>query len=797
MHQVVFLGARLPLTKTFVSESGRLSATPYPHVSRVTSYHEQVSDLAGFKALLDDHASKNHCLFGGQLSHPLTQESRAGKTKAAPRTWVVFDFDKVEAKDYVEVVAKYLPPECQNVSYVVQLSASMFRPDVTSWSGHIFMLLKDAVDEQRIKQWFEYLNFNLPALTSQISLSDSLQALHWPLDRTVAYGSKLIYIAPPKCIGFEPAIKQHILLVKKKVHTLTIAPFSPIDNVVIRQKINELRRSVGENEIGYEVTQYEGHEMLRKTDICNIEGIKASGDHYIRFNLNGGDSYAYFIDLRNPDIIRNFKGEPFLKTQDAAPDLYKSLRKSAAKATSNPPLEDGSDVLAFYATNQNSKLKIGAYHGETKLIELNNATIDSAKSWLYAYGMVQKEPFDHRYLVFNPKDATGYVPGSNTINLFAPSKYMQQNKSTPNPSSMSELPPVFNKCLRSALGPCPENVVEHFVNWLAYILQYRDKAQTAWVLSGVEGTGKNTLVKWYLRPIFGSQYVESVQYSNLEKEFNGFLEKALLVVIEEADTKSVENLEGMGAKLRHWITDSPLQIRRMTTDHMELENFSSFLFFTNKPTAAPVSGTDRRYNFGEYQDTKWTATPNEVRTFTSGSELEQLADVLLRWPVKVEAVRQIIETQARRDAYEAGTSINQLIAEAIHRGDLQFFVDRMPSDAEAASDFAMGNRFNPLSMFKANIARYQDMAERGEESVISEEEAFVLFRTLIPDPRYLQDSKTWRKRHYKQLGLDFDKQHRVGKNRVRGHKTQWQPATNMSVTETDKSVTNITGKKRA
>jgi hypothetical protein len=410
---------------------------------------------------------------------------------------------------------------------------------------------------------------------------------------------------------------------------------------------------------------------------------------------------------------------------------------------------------------------------------------------------VQKEPFDHRYLVFNPKDAAGYVPGSNTINLFAPSKYMQQNKSTPNPSSMSELPPVFNKCLRSALGPCPENVVEHFVNWLAYILQYRDKAQTAWVLSGVEGTGKNTLVKWYLRPIFGSQYVESVQYSNLEKEFNGFLEKALLVVIEEADTKSVENLEGMGAKLRHWITDSPLQIRRMTTDHMELENFSSFLFFTNKPTAAPVSGTDRRYNFGEYQDTKWTATPNEVRTFTSGSELEQLADVLLRWPVKVEAVRQIIETQARRDAYEAGTSINQLIAEAIHRGDLQFFVDRMPSDAEAASDFAMGNRFNPLSMFKANIARYQDMAERGEESVISEEEAFVLFRTLIPDPRYLQDSKTWRKRHYKQLGLDFDKQHRVGKNRVRGHKTQWQPATNMSVTETDKSVTNITGKKRA
>lgn len=797
MHHVVFLGARLPLTKTFVSEHGRLSATPYPHVSRVTSFHEQVADLAGFKALLDEHAAKNHCLFGGQLTHPLQQESRAGKTKAAPRTWVVFDFDKVEAKDHLEVVAKMLPPECQNVSYVVQLSASMFRPDVSSWSGHIFMLLNDEVEEKLVKQWFEYLNFNLPSLTSQLRLSDSLQALHWPLDRTVAYGSKLIYIAPPKCVGFEPAIKQHILMVKKKQQSLVIPPFQPIDNIVIRQKINELRRAVGETEIDYEITQYEGHEMLRKTDMCYIQGIKASGDHYIRFNLNGGDSYAYFIDLRNPDVIRNFKGEPFLKTQDAAPDLYNSLRRSAAKATANPPLEDGSDVLAFYATNQNSKLKIGAYHGETKQIELNNATIDAAKSWLYAYGMVQKEPFDHRYLVFNPKDAAGYIPGSNTINLFAPSPYMTQAKTSPNPSTMHDLPPVFNKCLRSALGPCTEQVVEHFINWLAYIFQYRDKAQTAWVLSGVEGTGKNTLVKWFIRPLFGSQYVESVQYSNLDKEFNGFLEKALLVVIEEADIKSVSNVDALGAKLRHWITDSPLQIRRMTTDHMEMENFTSFLLFTNKFTPAPVSGTDRRYNFGEHQDTKWTPTPNEVRTFSNGSELEALADVLLRWPVKVEAVRQIIDTQARRDAYEAGTSINQLIGEALQRGDLQFFVDRMPSDAEASSDFAMGNRFNPLSLFKANIARYQNMAELGEESIISEEEAFVLFRTLIPDPRYLQDSKTWRKRHYKSLGLDFDKQHRVGKGRARGFKVQWQQATDMTNVASDNHVAQINGKKRA
>ena len=63
-----------------------------------------------------------------------------------------------------------------------------------------------------------------------------------------------------------------------------------------------------------------------------------------------------------------------------------------------------------------------------------------------------------------------------------------------------------------------------------------------------------------------------------------------------------------------------------------------------------------------------------------------------------------------------------------------------------------------------------------EKPVLSEEEAFVLFRTLISDNRYFQDSKTWRKRHYKSLGLDFDKQHRAGKSRLRGIRIQWQPA---------------------
>jgi len=88
---------------------GVLAATPYPHIAKVTSHHEQVSSLAEFHSRLVAHAQQGHCLFGGQLTRPLKNESRAGAIAHEPKPWVVFDFDKVEGKDHADVVERYLP----------------------------------------------------------------------------------------------------------------------------------------------------------------------------------------------------------------------------------------------------------------------------------------------------------------------------------------------------------------------------------------------------------------------------------------------------------------------------------------------------------------------------------------------------------------------------------------------------------------------------------------------------------------------------------------------------------------
>ena len=767
--------------------NGVLASTPYPYVSKVTSHHEQANDISGFFTLLKKHADLGHCLFSGQLNKPLKGESRAGQTAKDARHWVCFDFDGVQANSHEEVVKNYLPKELHNVSYVVQLSASMFKPDPQLWSGHIFMMLSTPSDEKSVKQWLEYLNFNNAGLSSQLSLTDSEQALHWPLDRTVASNSKLIFIAPPKCYNFEPHIEDPIKLVKKSKKDFALPNYSPIDSEKVRQKVNELRRDRGLDEMAYKLTAFEGEWVLNEGAECYVHDIKTSGDHFIRFNLNGGDSYAYFIDLRKPELVRNFKGEPYLKTEEAAPDLWKSLRKVAPRAVAKQALEENVEVLAFYATNQSSAVKIGSYDGGTRELVLHNSGERAAKAWQQEYGIVSAGMLPHMDLVFDPQCDVQYISGSTQINTFKATKYMLQTPTSTEISTLSDIPPLFDKILRSMLGNPTDEVYVHFVNWIAYVFQKRKKSGTAWVLSGTEGTGKGTFVKYILSPIFGPNLVRTVQFGLLNQEYNDFIENALFVVFDEADANAVDNSASLMAKLRHWITDDPITIRKMRTDPYQAPSFMNALLLSNKHTPVITSNADRRFNFAERQDQRLHFTPNEMLQLQVGAHLERFGDVLLRWPLdEPAATTKIIDTVARATVHEATSSINQLVADAVLKGDLQFFIDRMPSEHEAIADFH--NRFNPLHLFRSALDKYLRASEKGDKVILEDEDLFVLFRTLIPDVRYFQDSKTWRKRHYKAIGLDVDKQHRVpgaGSKRKRGVMVEWQtPLDSTALTKT-------------
>jgi len=799
MH-VVFLGSPLPLTKTFSAEAnGTIITAPYPQVSKVTSYHESVNSLDDMLGQLKAHAALGHCLYGGQLQRPLVHESRAGLALKQARDWIVFDFDKVEGASAEDVVKRYLPAACQNVSFIAQLSPSMFKPDTTSWSGHIFMLLKKPTDELEVKKWFEHINFTTPALEKQMHLSDSGHALHWPLDRVVAYTARIIYIAAPKCHGFRPNIAEPIKLIKRKLSHLTIPPFEAVTHDQIKGKINALRATIGLDPLVYELVNLSGEDVLKNASVCEVHGIRTSGDHFLRFNLNGGDSYAYFIDLRNPSLVRNFKGEPSLRTEDVAPELYKSLRKHAPRVVAKQPLDEGTEVLAFYATNQGSPVKIGTYSPLARKLTLHTASETSAKAWQLEYGIPPKPLLPHLDIVFNPKIDTQYVPGSTSINSFRATDFMVKERGSM-PSTLKDIPHAINKTITSMLGDPTHEVYTHFINWLAFIFQYREKTQTAWVIHGTTGTGKGVFMREILTPLFGVEHVKTVQFGLVMTNFNAFLDGALFVIFEEADTRSVSNSAELTSKLKHWITDSPIEINQKNTRTYAADSYCNIILFANERTPTIVTSDDRRYNIAERQDKQLIYTPNEMRSLLAGDELDAFADVLQRWPVNIAQVRRLVETRARADMHENSTPINQLVAEAITKGDLQFFVDRSPSAAEAEADFH--NRFNPNLLFKPLLDRCIASAREGKKMLITEADLFVLFRTMIPDPRYFQDSKTWRLRHYKALGLDCSKQFRDPDDytvRVRGMQVEWTLPDNLprpAVKTPDSIVTPIRKKAR-
>ena len=65
---------------------------------------------------------------------------------------------------------------------------------------------------------------------------------------------------------------------------------------------------------------------------------------------------------------------------------------------------------------------------------------------------------------------------------------------------------------------------------------------TAWIFTGVPGTGKGLFVHKILKPLFGEQQTPMRSLENIEEQFNLYMRTALFLVVDEfrmADAGSV------------------------------------------------------------------------------------------------------------------------------------------------------------------------------------------------------------------------------------------------------------------
>ena len=753
------------LSKRHCSKNG---FTPYPHVKNVTSHEYDVplnnAGLAMLEKLIREHSSKGDCLLKGDLKRPLINESRAGKTnRMAYSNLLVLDIDGITLPDHtnpktfddndVSMLAKSvmreLPAAAQDCSFIAQASASLGLKG-EKISLHIFILLTHAMPAKAMKLWFQHCNFESKLFSSQLELSSNGHSLKYPLDISVADNSKLIFIAPPTFEDgtHDPFGKQadRIVRVSGISETLDLAKLmNDISPEVVHQKSNEhknkLRVQRGFNAKKERLTiatvDNKSEEILTNPDRMSINITDDTNPPYIRCNVNGGDSNAYYFKLEDPTYMFNFKGEPIWSIEIADPDFYKSLfdvyqEEMEKEGRANVPV-----AMRDYHTDT-------YYNGVfdpnlqqfTNEFPLTPCSASSIEGFMRSHGRGRPDFVPDAQVIFDPTCSGPAVNLTNIpyhINMFRKTEYMLQDKKYESLSmgeahKIAQDCPLIYKLLTHILGG--QNLeVEHFTNWLAHIFQKKTKAMTAWVLQGVPGTGKGIFYTKVLRPLFGNEHVPMRALQNIEEQFNLYMRQALFLVVDEFHMASANSgTVKIADKLKNAITENTMTIRAMRSNQVEVPNYTNFIFLTNRMDAVKIEEGDRRYNIAPRQEQKLENVFPEVIAGIDKikHELPVFAAMLEHFEVNAQLVHTPIANNAKAQMAQVTMSVMEEFFAAVRHGNLSFFMDIL--------DINLTNVLQGQEITTAQRFVKQWIAEsQGPFSVIPMEHLRVVYGVLTDD----------------------------------------------------------------
>ena len=680
-----FLSSKTPLTKSYKKlPDGSIEKSSYPNVWEVTSHKETYTDLTGLFNAINKHAALNNCLLKGNVLKPLVMESRKSSTdKNAATEFLCLDLDGIDPANNTTPDSILRDMGLGDVSYILQWSGSQNISN-DHIRCHIFILLTKPVSAPLIKQWLIQKNHEVPVLANHQALTKTGNSLTWGLDITACQSDKLIYIAPPVLKGLKnPMGKTPRISIVTKKHPRFDISSQTIDSTSTNKaltdtKILALRDAAGlpKRKLTYKISG--SHEILVKPDSCIATEVKQDRG-FVYFNLNGGDSWAYYHPENNPDYIFNFKGEPVYLTKELLPDYWSSLQSQGSRISST-----GLAYLAFCDRLTGSYWK-GTYDQANDVLDITQAkTLVILKDWAKENGLVMGEFVPEWEMEFNPHDNVRVDFANQTINTFQLTDYMKSEA-----KKVQQCPPTIFKIINHALGK-EVAIVEHFINWLAYILQERDRTLTSWVLHGTTGTGKGILMHRILRPLFGFNQTTVRRMEEFKQPYNAYMKQCFIVFVDEVQTKALVDEDGIMANIKNFITEPIITIRQMYAQAVECRNYTNWVFASNKPDPIQIDREDRRTNVGRYQPAKLDMNDKELAKIEK--ELQAFHDYLLSFTVDKAAAATPLETEDRETLISIGENAIDSVASALLNGDMGFFLDQLPTSNKYNSNVLAQNR---------------------------------------------------------------------------------------------------------
>lgn len=714
---LTFLSAGVPLTKRFEQDKeGNIAVHPYPAVKNVTSHTEEVSNLDEmYQVLVKNSTSKlKPSLIKGPLLRQLKKESRQNMCPPDTlSTYAVLDFDKAPFSSPNEAMKAL---HLEDVSYIWQFSSSskVFAKE-KRLSGHVFIMLNKAISPKMLRAWTMELNLRTEVLRKSLTLSNAKETLHWPVDICINDNSRLIYIAEPIFHGMQPPMlsKDRIVYVPKKLQLLDISRIGKYSIETLKKEqrdvCNELRIKEGLQPITPKIKIVDEHEVQTGVGECTTYEVIDDGGDYIRYNINGGDSQAYWHPRNNFQYIHSFKGGPSMLMKEVMPSRYKEL-VGVGKDQRRTPNTDG-DLLLAFREKRTAEYWKGTWNESKCELDIHPVrSKDQLEDFMQGHGTTVGPYVPEWQLIFNPHSEVIVDEQAHIVNQFIVPPMLRKHKATKNTY------PTIQKALDSAVGT--GDIQEHFLNWLAVICQYRIKTQTAWIFHGTYGTGKGVIINHIMLPILTERYCGQIKASSLTHSFDGWKENKLLIMIDEVEVDIFEKTS-MEGDLRNLITEPTCDIHRKGVNLYKIQSYINLIFGSNKPQPVKIPLGDRRFNVGKYQHKRWVPTQHEIEVLIP-EELGAFAHYLMTRKADINLARTILQTEDRRAIQELGVTSVDEFAHDILEGNIKKLWEYMP-DERAMNEHGTG---------KTSASAYASILKRfamQEESKISRDELELMF----------------------------------------------------------------------
>lgn len=685
----------------------------YPLLKAMTSHtHEFAKTHNGVQQFGDtllEQALKGHCLIQGPLTRPIENESRAGMAdKLARHSRVVFDLDAVllpnirflpplsrdNLEEAAEAFIRFLPKPFHHASYVAMASSSAGMKSGRT-SMHLHFFLQYDIDASSLTNFLKYVNLTTKSLQDQMDLTASGTALRWPVDVCTAQNTRIIYIAPPRFEDTNSPFVQtsdRFVTVIKDIPAIDLLEMTPADHEVAeleRKMLKRLRLSRGLPAKSAKTTRVREGEndifVVTNPDEVQLH-FAYERDDWIYYNINGGDSNAYWTYRYNPSVIHNFKGEPPFSFQAADPVTFawhcnEFLGKDQAAAGKAPALPV---VGIDYSTDTGFKVLVDP---ATNTFVQPPAPCQKAnmKDFMEDHAGVMPAPVPTWDVTFDPtKDFQIDIPGR-ILNQYTMTEYIARPVEIPPRATgltvgkahnvLADFVPTIHRILWSVTG-CDHQSYERFLNWLAYIVQTREKAQTAWLFHGVHGTGKGVFFNSVLRPMFGQAHAWLIKLRDLENNSNAWIERSILVAVDEFNVWSSSNPRSLENELKNLITEPEFALRGLYKDHRTVKNYANMIFFSNEYDILHLDSTDRRYNIAPRQEMalnrRYTDIEHAIQAELPG-EIARFTAMLLAYDVDVSAVKRSIDNEAKNLMRLASRTNEEDFFSAVKEGDFPFF----------------------------------------------------------------------------------------------------------------------------